>query len=265
MCDEGRYGFHHVHSDRRLTNVERRDGSETVLLEWSQVVPEIRRAVCPGRAVGGGAVAAFDRRRSLAVGEVRALRSMPTRWSPWDQCRSRAPTRRSRTALRSGPRSARTGAASKRSCGTSWGSVPVLGRRGGRSRSRRSAGRVGQRRLQDAIGSTSRWPSGWRVAAAWSCRTCSARRCWIGPRTGCPAATFAERDGSYVNHADRLQSVRLGHPAAGGRARRGGHLLAVAGRRRAGTSARRVLDEIAQRDSVLRSRGRGRSARWESI
>ena len=41
MCDEGRYGFHHVHSDRRLTNVERRDGQQTVLLEWTQAIPEI--------------------------------------------------------------------------------------------------------------------------------------------------------------------------------------------------------------------------------
>jgi NADH-quinone oxidoreductase subunit G len=41
MCDEGRYGYHHVHSDRRLTNVERRDGANWTLLEWSQVVREI--------------------------------------------------------------------------------------------------------------------------------------------------------------------------------------------------------------------------------
>lgn len=41
MCDEGRYGFHHVHSDRRLTNVERRDGAQQTILEWSQVLREI--------------------------------------------------------------------------------------------------------------------------------------------------------------------------------------------------------------------------------
>jgi NADH-quinone oxidoreductase subunit G len=41
MCDEGRYGYHHVHSDKRLTNVERRDGAKWTLLEWSQVVREI--------------------------------------------------------------------------------------------------------------------------------------------------------------------------------------------------------------------------------
>jgi NADH-quinone oxidoreductase subunit G len=41
MCDEGRYGYHHVHSDRRLTNVERKDGDHWTLLEWSQVVREL--------------------------------------------------------------------------------------------------------------------------------------------------------------------------------------------------------------------------------
>jgi len=41
MCDEGRYGFHHVHSDRRLTNVERRDGTNVARLEWSQALREI--------------------------------------------------------------------------------------------------------------------------------------------------------------------------------------------------------------------------------
>jgi NADH-quinone oxidoreductase subunit G len=41
MCDEGRYGYHQVHSDRRLTNVERRDGAQRTILEWSQVLREI--------------------------------------------------------------------------------------------------------------------------------------------------------------------------------------------------------------------------------
>src|SRR3954451_6990654 len=33
MCDEGRYGYHHVHSDRRLTNLQRCDGAAVVNLE----------------------------------------------------------------------------------------------------------------------------------------------------------------------------------------------------------------------------------------
>lgn len=49
MCDEGRYGYHHVHSDRRLTNVERRDGAQLTILEWSRVLREIDERF---RAVG---------------------------------------------------------------------------------------------------------------------------------------------------------------------------------------------------------------------
>ena len=48
MCDEGRYGFHHVHSDRRLTNVERREGASRTVLEWSQVLREIDERLRPG-------------------------------------------------------------------------------------------------------------------------------------------------------------------------------------------------------------------------
>ncbi|MEX2113222.1 MAG: molybdopterin-dependent oxidoreductase [Pirellulales bacterium] len=52
MCDEGRYGFHHVHSDRRLTNVERRDGEQTVLLEWTQALPEIDERMRQAQRLG---------------------------------------------------------------------------------------------------------------------------------------------------------------------------------------------------------------------
>ena len=45
-----------------------------------------------------------------------------------------------------------------------------------------------------------------RRSSCWSCRTCSIRRCGDGPRINCLAASFAERAGSYVNFADRLQS-----------------------------------------------------------
>ncbi len=53
MCDEGRYGYHHVHSDRRLMNVERREGANWTVLEWSQVVREIDERF---RAIGRVAV-----------------------------------------------------------------------------------------------------------------------------------------------------------------------------------------------------------------
>ncbi len=53
MCDDGRYGYHYVHSDKRLTNVERQDGPKSTLLEWSQVIREIDEKF---RAVGRVAV-----------------------------------------------------------------------------------------------------------------------------------------------------------------------------------------------------------------
>ncbi len=41
MCDEGRYGFHHVHSPRRLVGCRRRDGDGYQNVEWSEVIGEL--------------------------------------------------------------------------------------------------------------------------------------------------------------------------------------------------------------------------------
>jgi NADH-quinone oxidoreductase subunit G len=41
MCDEGRYGYHHVHSDRRLVGAEIRHGGDHRPIEWSDVLLEL--------------------------------------------------------------------------------------------------------------------------------------------------------------------------------------------------------------------------------
>ncbi len=41
MCDEGRYGYHHVHSDQRLIDARRRSGKEYVNVDWSQALTDI--------------------------------------------------------------------------------------------------------------------------------------------------------------------------------------------------------------------------------
>jgi len=41
MCDEGRYGFHYVHSPKRLAGARRRDGDRYVNIEWSDVPAEV--------------------------------------------------------------------------------------------------------------------------------------------------------------------------------------------------------------------------------
>ena len=61
-----------------------------------------------------------------------------------------------------------------------------------------------------------------------------------------PAAAFAERDGSYVNRHDRLQTVGLGDPPALGRAARGRVVLGTAAAGRGLYNSRGVLDEIAR-------------------
>jgi len=39
MCDQGRLGFHYVHSDRRLTIPVGREGRERVSLAWTEIIP----------------------------------------------------------------------------------------------------------------------------------------------------------------------------------------------------------------------------------
>ncbi|MBN2477326.1 MAG: molybdopterin-dependent oxidoreductase [Pirellulales bacterium] len=42
ICNEGRYGYPHVHSDRRLLGARRRDGQSAVELDWATVPGELR-------------------------------------------------------------------------------------------------------------------------------------------------------------------------------------------------------------------------------
>ena len=41
MCDEGRYGYHHVHSADRLVEPRRRDGAAMSNVEWSALPQEL--------------------------------------------------------------------------------------------------------------------------------------------------------------------------------------------------------------------------------
>jgi NADH-quinone oxidoreductase subunit G len=242
MCDEGRYGFHHVHSDRRLTNVERRDGERSTLLEWSQVLPEIdeRLRQC-------GRVAAVLSPH-LTVEEAYLLAQYVRRVDP--------------QAL------------------VVLGPVPVVGqdetfkngftihaekcpnRRGVEEVVRHMMGRVAT--LDDLLAGIE---SG-EVRAVWV--SGGYKHEWIDGSTAerlataaclvvqdlfhsplleratyrLPGAAFAERSGSYVNHADRLQSVEWAiRPPAGVRVEAGvfWELLGREGL----AHVRTVLEEVA--------------------
>ena len=52
MCDEGRYGWKHVHSPERQTQIRRREGDGYVNLEWSQVTSELNDRVANAGRLG---------------------------------------------------------------------------------------------------------------------------------------------------------------------------------------------------------------------
>ncbi len=89
MCDEGRYGFHHVHSGERLIELRRRTDSGYENVEWSAALQGHRRALALGGPAGSLALAPLDRRRGVSAGQVPAL----------DR-----PRRRARAGPRAGPR-----------------------------------------------------------------------------------------------------------------------------------------------------------------
>ena len=205
MCDEGRYGYHHVHSDRRLTTVERRDGANPVILEWSQVVREIDERF---RDAGRVAVVLSPH---LMVEEAYLLAKYARQIDP-------------RAVVALGP-------------------VPVVGedetfkngftiraekcpnRRGVEEVVSHFMGRIAT--LEDVLGgieageTRALWVSG-GYQQDWIDRGTAERLAAVAclvvqdlfpsPLSDratyrLPGAAFAEREGSYVNHADRLQSV----------------------------------------------------------
>ncbi len=243
MCDEGRYGFHYVHSDRRLTNVERLEDDKRLILEWSQALREIDE-----RFRDAGRVAAVLSPH-LTVEEAYLLARYARRVD-------------SQALVVLGP-------------------VPVVGddetfKNGFTIRAEKCPNRRGVEEIVQhfmgraaTLDDVSASIEAGETRAAWV--SGGYKDAWIDEATAgrlaaveclvvqdlfdsplleratyrLPGAAFAERDGSYVNHADRLQSVAWAvRPPAGVRVEAGvyGELLAMPGL----VKARRVLDEVAR-------------------
>jgi NADH-quinone oxidoreductase subunit G len=66
MCDEGRFGWKYLHSEARLTMPEQRDGSNVVSRDWDVVLPAVREAlVAAGRNKKKGIAAVLSPWMSL--------------------------------------------------------------------------------------------------------------------------------------------------------------------------------------------------------
>jgi NADH-quinone oxidoreductase subunit G len=242
MCDEGRYGYHHVHDPNRLTVSRRRDGQTETVLEWQAVLEELPAALA---AAGRMAVVLSP---YLSVEEAYLLATWARRIDP-------------EAVLAMGP-------------------VPVQGQDerfpgGFTIRAEKCPNRRGVQKV------LAHFDHGWKsfeeflklldagqVKAAWVSGGYPSP--WIDDRTArrfdplgllvvqdlfdsplarratyeLPGAAFAERDGSYVNCADRLQQAEWAvRPPAGVRAEGDVYwrLLGMEGL----YDARRVLDRMA--------------------
>ena len=242
MCDEGRYGYHHVHSDRRLTQLRRRENDEHVNLEWPQALAEIDKKLRGGRRVAAVLsphltveeawllakyVRGIDPEAPIALGPVPIVGEDETFKNGFTIRAEKCPNRR--------------------------GVEEIVAH---------FMGRVAT--LDDLLSAIE---SG-EVDAAWI--SGGYKHDWIDEATAArlegldflvvqdmfdsplwrradyqlPGAAFAEREGSYVNHADRLQSVVWAvRPPAGVHVEGGVYwqLLSMPGMYR----ARKALSELA--------------------
>jgi len=208
MCDEGRYGFHHVHSPNRLVEPRRREGAAFVNVEWSDVAGQLDAALQAALKKGSRLAAVIS--PHLTVEEAYLLVRLAQRYDP-----------QARLAL---------------------GPVPVVGedekfpgltiraekcpnRRGVEAVLRRLAGSVTtfDELLDqlDAEPAAAVWVSG-GYPRPWIDDTAAERLAasagllivqdlfdsplWQRAAWQLPGGSFAERAGSYVNRADRLQS-----------------------------------------------------------
>ena len=204
MCDEGRYGYRHVHDENRVIQAMRRDGDQLLPVDWSTLTGELdgklRQAgdlavvLSPHLAVEEAYLLAqyaltIDEQATLVLGPVPCEGEDLTYPSGFTIRAEKCPNRRGVEAVISrlagrlltfdeflGGLAARTPGAVWVSGGykTDWNDAAVAER----------LANVPLLIVQDAV----RTPL--FQAAAYQL----------------PGATFAEREGSYVNFADRLQS-----------------------------------------------------------
>jgi NADH-quinone oxidoreductase subunit G len=242
MCDEGRYGFHYVHSDQRQTSLRKCEGESHVPLDWAKLPGELRTDLSSAGRLGA-ALSPF-----LTVEEAYLLIKCIRAIDP-------------HALLAMGP-------------------VPTSGsderfKSGFTIRAEKCPNRLGVEAVvrhfaDDCLSFDDfliRCESG-AVGAAWitggypqpafdasvarrlqSVRLLVVQDLWATPiwrqaRYQVPGATFAEKDGSYVNHTDRLQSFKWSVRPPAGTLAEGQLYWRLLGR--SGLySARKALDELS--------------------
>ncbi|HEV3004148.1 MAG TPA: 2Fe-2S iron-sulfur cluster-binding protein [Pirellulales bacterium] len=242
MCDEGRYGFHYIHSEQRQTGLRQREGEDHVPLDWAMLANELRDGLSSAGRLGAVLsphltveeayllvkyVRQLDPDAVLAMGPVPTLGGDERFKSGFTIRAEKCPNHRGVEAV---IRHFAGGC-------TSFDEFLIQCESG-------------------AIGGA--WITGGYPQPAFdeaaarrlkSVKTLVVQDLWATPvwqqaTFQVPGATFAEKDGSYVNHADRLQSFKWSiRPPAGAWAE--GQLYWRLLGRHGLYSARKALDELA--------------------
>lgn len=206
MCDEGRYGFKHVHAANRLVELKVREKGSLQAAEWSDVGTKLESAL---KKAGRLAVAlsphltveeafllatyvkSLDADAVIGVGQIPVDGNDETFKNGFTIRGEKCPNRRGVEAI-----------ASRFNGGlVAWEEF----------QSRAAAGEFG------GVWLTGGYKTNWNdeaTAESFSSakllvvQDCFASPLWDKADFQLPSATFAEREGSYVNHGDRLQSFR---------------------------------------------------------
>jgi NADH-quinone oxidoreductase subunit G len=243
MCDEGRYGWKHVHDSNRVTQLRRREKGGFVNLEWHEFAEEIDKklrhagrlaaVVSPHLTVEEAYllckyILAIDPDAVLAVGPIPVEGSderFPNGFTiRAEKCPNRKGVEHIVARLGGGPMNWNDFLGQLES--ESFGAVWISG------------------------GYRSPWSNAGDAAKLTGVKTLIVQDCFASPLWEradyqLPGATFAEREGSYVNAQDRLQSFRWAiRPPAGVRSE--GQLYWQLLKKPGLYRASAVLDEIAR-------------------
>ena len=243
MCDEGRYGYHHVHSDQRLTGPGRNDGQSLQSLEWSQVLSEIdarfrtvarlAAVLSPNLTVEEAYLLAkyvrqIDPQATVVLGPVPIVGQDETFKNGFTIHAEKCPNRRGvEEVVRHFMGHVAT--LDELLPSIAAGEIKGVWVSGGYKQDWIDAATAEQLAAVDCLVVQDLFFSKLMELATYQL----------------PGAAFPEREGSYVNHADRLQSVAWAiRPPAGVRVEAGvyGELLSMPGL----VKVRRVLDEVAR-------------------
>lgn len=242
MCDEGRYGWKHVHDAARVTEPRKRDGAGYANLEWSQLLTDldaslqgkrIAAVISPMLTVEEAYllikyVKSIDANALLALGPVPVVGEDETFKNGFTIRAEKCPNRNGVTKLLS----ALAGEL------VSWNELPK----------RLKADKY------DALWITGGYGAAWHdegaKTALGSVPTLIVQDMFTSPLYEAatyqlPAAAFAEREGSYVNVGDRLQSFKWAiRPPAGVNTE--GQVYWNLLKRSGLYNARQVLDDVSR-------------------